>query len=177
MPSATASRIRFPTRNLRRGGPSPTPTISPSSAATPGLIEASRRVIPGARRREPGIIIPTVDMDSGQPLRGFWNDDGEWALGACRQRPSLSGGALTQRRDELFLGHRLTEQEALSDVAAHAGERQRVGGLLDSDRDREAAEIVREIDDGLAERRIDAVGAAVGNEDRVELELGERQRF
>ena len=41
--------------------------------------------------------------------------------------------------------------------------------------DGDAAEIVREIDDGLAQRRIDLVGAAVGDEDAVELELGERQ--
>ena len=38
-----------------------------------------------------------------------------------------------------------------------------------------AAEIVREVDHRLAERRIDLVGAAVGDEGAVELELGEGQ--
>ena len=38
-----------------------------------------------------------------------------------------------------------------------------------------AAEIVREVDDRLAERRVHLVGAAVGDEGAVELELGERQ--
>ena len=39
----------------------------------------------------------------------------------------------------------------------------------------DAAEIVRQIDDGLAQRRVDLVGAAIGDEGAVELELGERQ--
>ena len=60
-------------------------------------------------------------------------------------------------------------------VAAHADQRERVGGLLDADGDGEAAEIVREVDDGLAQRRVDLVGAAVGDEGAVELELGKRQ--
>ena len=73
-------------------------------------------------------------------------------------------GALAQQRDEALLRHRLAEQEALAVVAAHADQRHRVGRLLDADGDRDAAEIVREVDHGLAQRRIDLVGAAVGDE-------------
>ena len=100
---------------------------------------------------------------------------GEGTGAAAAARAALAGGALAQQRDETVLRHRLAEQEALADVAAHAGEGKRVRGLLDADGDRRAAEIMREIDHSLAERSIDLVGAAIADESAVELELGERQ--
>ena len=45
----------------------------------------------------------------------------------------LTGGALPQQRNKAILRHRLAEQEALAEIAAHAGEGERVGGLFDSD--------------------------------------------
>jgi hypothetical protein len=89
--------------------------------------------------------------------------------------PALRSGALAQQRDETLLRHRLTEQESLTVVAAHADQGERVRCLLDSDRHGHAAEIVRKVDDGLAQRRIDLVGAAIGDERPVELEFGKRQ--
>jgi hypothetical protein len=89
----------------------------------------------------------------------------------------LRGGALAQQRSEALLRHRLTEQEALAVVAAHADQGERVGCFLDADRHGHAVEIMREVDDGLAQRRIDLVGAAIGDEGAVELELGKRQRL
>src|SRR5580704_19480857 len=73
-------------------------------------------------------------------------------------------GALLEQRNEALLGHRLAEQKALTVVAAHADQRQRVGRLFDADGDRDAAEIVRQIDDGLAQWRVDLVAAAIGDE-------------
>ena len=66
--------------------------------------------------------------------------------------PCRAGGlALLEQRNEAFLGHRLAEQKALAVIATHADQRQRVGRLLDADGDRDAAEIVRQIDHGLAQ--------------------------
>ena len=108
------------------------------------------------------------------------------ALSRQAQRPALDQAgalrrlrlrcrALAQQRDEALLRHRLAEQEALAEIAAHAHQRHRVGGFFDAHGDGDAAEIMREIDHRLAQRRIDLVGAAVGDEGAVELEFGERQ--
>ena len=51
----------------------------------------------------------------------------------------------------------------------------RVGRLFQADADRERAEAVGEIDHGLADRRMDLVGAAADHERAVELHFGERQ--
>ena len=99
---------------------------------------------------------------------------------ACSRRgsrPQPRGAhhhALLEQRDEPLLRHRLAEQEALAEIAAHAHQRHRVGGLLEADADRERAEAVGEIDHGLADRRVDLVGAAADHERAVELHLGER---
>ena len=82
------------------------PTISPSSAATPGRTERS----------------------------GWSSEVSAAAAAARRHRTALAGGALAQQREEPLLRHRLAEQEALAEVAAHAGQRERIGGLLDADR-------------------------------------------
>jgi hypothetical protein len=50
-----------------------------------------------------------------------------------------------------------------------------VGGALDADADREAAEAVGEVDHRLADRRVHLVVANAGDERAVELHLGERQ--
>ena len=155
--SARAFPIRCSKRGRRCGNASPTPTISPIRAARPGRIDACRsrdRVRVQGRR--------CADRRGRSPS-------------ARRKLPALRGGALAQQRDEALFRHRLAEQESLPVVAAHADQRQRVGGFLDADADRDAAEIVREVDHGLAQRRVDLVGAAVGDESAVELELGERQ--
>ena len=101
----------------------------------------------------------------------------EAGIGATRggKLPALRGGALAQQRDETLLRHRLTEQESLTVVAAHADQGERVRCLLDPNRQGQPAEIVRKVDDGLAQRRIDLVGAAIGDERPVELEFGKRQ--
>lgn len=52
----------------------------------------------------------------------------------------------------------------LAVVAAHAHQCHGVRGFFDAGRDSVAAETVSEIDDGLAQRSIDLVGAAVGDE-------------
>ena len=107
------------------------------------------------------------------PLTGIRRRALAQLISGCRQLAALRRRALAQQRRETFLRHRLAEQEALAVIAAHADQRHRVGGLLDAHGDRDAAEIVREIDHRLAERRVDLVGAAVGDEGAVELELGE----
>src|SRR5580704_10581616 len=96
-----------------------------------------------------------------------------WRFGGTRSRRRI--GALLEQRNEALLGHRLAEQKALAVIATHADQRQRVGRLLDTDGDRDAAEIMRQIDHRLAQRRVDLVAAAVGDEGAVELDLGERQ--
>ena len=53
----------------------------------------------------------------------------------------------------------------------HADQGQCIRRLLDADGDRDAAEIVRQIDHGLAQRRVDLVAAAIGDEGAVELDL------
>ena len=83
--------------------------------------------------------------------------------------------ALAQQRDEALLRHRLAEQEALAEVAAHAHQGHRVGGLFDAHGDRGAAEIMREVDHRLAERRVDLVGAAVGDKGAIDFEFGKGQ--
>ena len=88
---------------------------------------------------------------------------------------ALRGRALAQQRDESLLGHRLAEQESLVVVAAHADQGERVRCFLDPDRHGHAAEIVGKVDHGLAQRRVDLVGAAIGDERPVELEFGKRQ--
>ena len=94
-------------------------------------------------------------------------------LGGARSRRRI--GALAQQRCESLLRHRLAEQKPLAVVAAHADQRQRVGRLLDADADRKAAETVREVDHGLAQRGARVIGATAGDEAAVELELGEGQ--
>ena len=76
---------------------------------------------------------------------------------------SLVCAALAQQRDETVLRHRLAEQEALTEVAAHADQSECIGGFFDAHGDRGASEIMRQIDHRLAERRIDPVGAAIGD--------------
>ena len=58
----------------------------------------------------------------------------------------LACRALPQQRDEALLRHRLAEQEALAEIAAHADQRHGVGGLFDAHGDRAAPEIMREVD-------------------------------
>lgn len=48
------------------------------------------------------------------------------ASGGGRSWTALAGGALAQQREKAILRHRLSEQEALAQVAAHAGKRDRV---------------------------------------------------
>ena len=62
-------------------------------------------------------------------------------------------------------------------VAAHSEQRHRVGSFLDADRSGDTAEAVGQVDDGLAERRIDLAGGAIGDEGPVEFDFGERQLF
>lgn len=87
----------------------------------------------------------------------------------------MRGRALAQQRDEAFLRHRLSEQEALTEVAAHSDQGDGICGLFDAHGDGGATEIMREVDDCLAERRDDLVDAAVGDETAIELELGKGQ--
>ena len=87
----------------------------------------------------------------------------------------MRGCALAQRRDEALLRHRLPEQEALTEVAAHAHQGNRIRGLFDARGDCDTSENVREIDRRLAERRVDLIGAAVGDKSAIELELGKGQ--
>src|SRR5262249_37019525 len=75
---------------------------------------------------------------------------------------------------EAVLRHGLREQVALPEIAAHAEQAVGVRRLLDADRDGDRLEIVREVDDGLADGGVLLVGGAVGDERAVELELGER---
>ena len=72
------------------------------------------------------------------------------ATAAAGNVAALAGGPLPQQRHEPVLRHRLPEEETLADVAAHTGQRQRVGCLLDPDADGMAAEIMGQVDDGLA---------------------------
>src|SRR5712692_1110677 len=82
-------------------------------------------------------------------------------------------GEVRQKRDEALLRHWMRKQEALADIATHLGERPQIGAPLDALADRGGAELVREIDGGLAQRGIARVIAAVRHQVAVELELGE----
>ena len=82
---------------------------------------------------------------------------------------------LPQQRDETFFRHRLAEQEALAEIAAHAHQRHRIRRFLDAHGHGDAAGIVGEIDRGLAQRRVGTVGAAVGDDRARELDLGKGQ--
>src|SRR5262245_40149897 len=77
-------------------------------------------------------------------------------------------GALPEQNQEALLRHRLGEQVALAEVAAHAEQRVCVAGLLDADRHGGRVEIVREVDDGAADRGPALVGATVGDEAAIE---------
>ena len=68
-------------------------------------------------------------------------------------------------------------RKSLSVVAAHADQRERVGGFLDADADRDAAEAVRQVDHGFAQPCVDLVAAAVSDKDTIEFQLRERQRL
>ena len=151
--------IRCSRPSRRCASASPIPTISPIRAAKPGRTERPT----GSKANQAGLFFFDRAVGGRRPVGG--------------KLPALRGGALTQQRNETVLGHRLTEQKSLAVIAAHADQRERVGRLLDPDSDGDAAEIVREIDDGLAQRRVDLVGPAIGNKGAVELEFGERQRF
>ena len=83
--------------------------------------------------------------------------------------------ALPQQSSKVLLRHRLSEQKALTVVATHGHQRQGVAGAFNPDRDRDLPEIVREIDHGLAQGRVDVVGPAIRDKAAVELDLSERE--
>ena len=89
------------------------------------------------------------------------------------QAATLGRRALAQQRDKSLFRHGLAEEKALAIVAAHADQRQCIGGLLDTDRDHVAAEVMGEVDHRLAQRRIDFVCPAIRNERSIKLELFE----
>src|SRR5512134_2535642 len=136
--------MRCSTRLRSSGGQCPTRTIFLSSAAIPG------------RTRTPVAKF----CGSGRPFFGS---------GGAFQAEPLRRRALAQKRNETLLRHRLAQQISLAVVASHAHQCQGVRGLFDADRDDIAAETVSEIDDGLAQRSVDLVGAALGDEGLVEL--------
>ena len=81
----------------------------------------------------------------------------------CRHRAYHD--ALLEQGGEALLRHRLAEQEALAEIAAHADERhRRVGGLFQADAHGKGAKAVSEIDHGFTDWRMDLVGAAADHE-------------
>ncbi len=110
-----------------------------------------------------------------QATRPTEPDGAALAQRAClRVRPRIVQ-ALAQQVEEPLLRHRRGDQGALAEIAAHDHERLQIGGGLDPLGDRRAAEAVREVDRGLADRGIGGVARAVLHEAAVELDLDKRE--
>ncbi len=92
-----------------------------------------------------------------------------------RRRRPLFGHALAQQFEEPLFRHRRRDQDALAEIAAHHHQSLQVRDVLDAFGDGGAAETVREVDGGLADRRIGRVGGAALDERMIDLELGKRQ--
>src|SRR5262249_16450369 len=86
------------------------------------------------------------------------------------------GDALEQQLEESFLRQPRQQNRALAEIAADRHERLQVYLALDPLSDRCAAEPMRKIDHGLADRRIGGVERTIAREVRADLELGEGQR-
>src|SRR5262249_3142889 len=107
------------------------------------------------------------------PAGGFL--PGATAPGLARRSRCLPlQRALADHRDELRLRHWARERITLPHVASHAMNGLQVGGLLEACGDRNGAEMVRKVDDRLADAGIGRIVRAILHEAAVELELGER---
>ena len=95
------------------------------------------------------------------------------AGGSPRGRGSVH--ALAQQFEEALLRHRRRDESALAEIATHHHQRLQIGLAFDAFGRRGAAEAVRKIDRGLADRGIGGVDGAVADEGTVDLEFRERQ--